>query len=192
MRIDPGRNELYVSDGEQNQNHRVIVFDATSGAYKRHWGAYGEKPDDAAAIAAVKAGDRPSKHFGTAVHCVRFDRDGVVYVCDRSNGRFQLFQKNGRFVREIFLSEPSANPAAIADLDFSPDQNFLYVADSGNQKMWILRRGTMGVVGSFGGPGPAAGQFATTLHDIAVDSKGNLYTGEAAAAGRIQKWTVRR
>jgi hypothetical protein len=29
-------NELYVADGYGNR--RVIVFDATSGAYKRHWG----------------------------------------------------------------------------------------------------------------------------------------------------------
>ncbi len=49
MRVDLRSNELYVSDGETNRNHRVIVFDSETGAYKRHWGAYGGKPDDAAA-----------------------------------------------------------------------------------------------------------------------------------------------
>jgi hypothetical protein len=38
-------NELFVADGYFN--HRVVVFDATTGAYKRHWGAYGKQPDDA-------------------------------------------------------------------------------------------------------------------------------------------------
>jgi L-ascorbate metabolism protein UlaG (beta-lactamase superfamily) len=76
------------------------------------------------------------------------------------------------------------------DIDFSPDQQFIYVADGGNQKLWILRRDTRQVVASLGGPGPAAGQFATSLHDIVVDSKGNLYTGEAATGGRVQKFAV--
>ena len=35
---------------------------------------------------------------------------------------------------------------------------------------------------------PGAGQFATTLHDLTVDSKGNVYTGEAATGGRVQKF----
>ena len=191
MRIDLDRNEVYVSDGEMNQHHRVIVFDANTGTYKRHWGAYGAKPDDAAAIAAEKGGGSPSKHFGSAVHCVRIDRDNFVYVCDRSNGRFQIFHPDGRFVREIFVARGEPRPAAVADLDFSPDQRFVYIGDSGNQKMWVLRRPGFQVVGSFGASGPAPGQFATTLHDIAVDSRGNIYTGEAAAAGRVQKWVKR-
>ena len=42
--VDPKTNELYVADGYGNR--RVIVFDADTGKYKRHWGAYGHKPDD--------------------------------------------------------------------------------------------------------------------------------------------------
>jgi hypothetical protein len=44
MVVDEAANELYVADGYVN--HRIIVFDATTGAYKRHWGAYGKQPDD--------------------------------------------------------------------------------------------------------------------------------------------------
>ncbi|HKH01399.1 MAG TPA: hypothetical protein VKB08_11860, partial [Bradyrhizobium sp.] len=43
--IDKDANEIYIADGYGNR--RIIVFDATSGAYKRHWGAYGNPPDDA-------------------------------------------------------------------------------------------------------------------------------------------------
>ena len=39
--VDPQTNELFVADGYGN--HRVIVFDAETGKYKRHWGAYGHK-----------------------------------------------------------------------------------------------------------------------------------------------------
>ena len=66
----------------------------------------------------------------------------------------------------------------------------MYVADGTNSKVWILRRDTFAVVGAIGGPGKALGLFATSLHDIMVDSRGNLYTGEAAAAGRIQKFRL--
>jgi hypothetical protein len=42
--VDPKTNEVYVADGYGN--HRVIVFDAETGKYKRHWGAYGKRPED--------------------------------------------------------------------------------------------------------------------------------------------------
>jgi DNA-binding beta-propeller fold protein YncE len=191
VRVDGRAREIYVSDGEQNQNHRVIVFNSETGAYKRHWGAYGERPDDVAAVAPLDPAAPPSRQFGSAVHCVRFDRDGLVYVCDRSNSRFQIFRKDGRFVKEAFVAKESGSAGSVYDLDFSPDQQFLYVADGANQKVWILRRDELRVVGSFGERGPGPGQFATSLHDLAVDSKGNIYTGEAAAGGRVQKFARR-
>lgn len=191
MRVDRQSNEIYVSDGEQNQNHRVIVFDSETGAYKRHWGAYGGRPDDAAATAPVDPAGPPPKQFGNAVHCLRIDRDGLVYVCDRSNSRFQIFRKDGSFVKEIFVANVPSGGGTVADLDFSPDQKFLYVADGSNQKVWILLREQMRVLGSFGGRGSGAGQFATTLHDLTVDSKGHVYTGEAASGGRVQKFARR-
>ena len=189
MRFDPQSNEVFVSDGE-NQNHRVIVFDADSGAYKRHWGAYGARPDDAAAVGRFNPSTEPPKQFGSAVHCLKIARDGLVYACDRSNNRFQIFRKDGTFVKEVFIAKETT-AGSVWDIDFSPDQRFMYVADGGNQKMWILKRDDQQVVGSFGSPGPAAGQFATSLHDIVVDSKGNLYTGEAATGGRVQKFRVK-
>src|SRR5262249_39275207 len=42
--VDAAANEAYVADGYGNK--RVIVYDAETGKYKRHWGAYGHKPDD--------------------------------------------------------------------------------------------------------------------------------------------------
>lgn len=190
MRVDLQTSEVFVSDGEQDQNHRVIVFDSENGAYKRHWGAYGKKPDDVAARAPIDPAGPPPGQFGNAVHCLRLDRDGLVYVCDRSNSRFQIFRKDGSFLKETFVAKTAAGGAAVADLDFSPDQKFLYVADGANQKVWILLREQMRVLGSFGERGAGAGQLATTLHDLTVDSKGNVYTGEAATAGRVQKFVL--
>ena len=187
VRVDARAREIYVSDGEQNQNHRVIVFDSETGAYKRHWGAFGNKPNDAAI-----GTDEAHMQFGSAVHCVRIDRDGFVYVCDRSHSRFQIFRKEGTYERTVSVPRvPDRTAGTLYDLDFSPDQKFLYVADGANQRVWILRRRDMQIVDWFGERGAGAGQFATSLHDLAVDSKGNIYTGEAAAAGRVQKFAPR-
>ena len=78
-----------------------------------------------------------------------------MYVCDRSNNRVQTFRKDGSFHNEIFIAKESGAAGTVYDLDFSPDQKFIYVADGGNQKVWILRRGQSSVVGSFGERGPA-------------------------------------
>jgi DNA-binding beta-propeller fold protein YncE len=186
VRVDTRAREIFVSDGEQNRNHRVIVFDSETGAYKRHWGAFGQKPDDAAF-----GTDTEHMQFGSAVHCVRFDRDERVYVCDRSNSRIQIFRKDGTYENGMEVPRVRGPVGTVYDLDFSPDQRFAYVADGANQRVWVLRRKDMRVVDWFGERGSGAGQFATSLHDIAVDSKGNIYTGEAAAAGRVQKFSVR-
>jgi DNA-binding beta-propeller fold protein YncE len=191
MRFDTQLNEVFVSDGEQNRNHRVIVLDAETGAYKRHWGAYGARPDDAAVEAKFDPNGQPPRQFGSAVHCLRIARDGLVYVCDRSNNRFQIFRKDGTFVREVFVAKETRGAGSVWDIEFSQDQRYMYVADGTNMKVWIVRRDTYDVTGSFGGPGSQPGQFATSLHVLMTDSRGNLYTGEAAAAGRIQKFRLK-
>lgn len=191
MRFDSATNEVFVSDGEGNRHHRVVVFDSETGAYKRHWGAYGARPDDGAAVATFDPAAPAPKQFGSAVHCLRIARDGLVYVCDRANNRFQIFRKDGTFVREMFVAKETGGTGSVWDIEFSPDQTFMYVADGTNQKVWVLRRETLTVEGAFGGPGRDAGLFATPVHDIAVDSAGNVYTGEAATAGRVQKFRPR-
>ena len=75
--VDPEANEAYVADGYLNK--RVIVFDADTGQYKRHWGAYGEEPDDS--DPGPYDPDAPAaKQFRNPVHAVRISDDGFVYV----------------------------------------------------------------------------------------------------------------
>src|SRR6202051_3845943 len=95
--IDKGADEIYVADGYGN--HRVIVFDAMTGAYKRHWGAYGNKPDDAKQPPYDPKAP-VSQQFANPVHCVKIANDGRGYVCDRLNDRIQVFQKDRTFVTE--------------------------------------------------------------------------------------------
>ena len=75
MFIDPKTNEVYVADGYGN--HRVIVFDADTGKYKRHWGAYGHKPDDTRPAAATIRTRRSAQQFRNPVHCAELSEDGL-------------------------------------------------------------------------------------------------------------------
>lgn len=176
VRVDPATNELYVADGYGN--HRVIVFDATTGAYKRHWGANGRPP-----------GEPGVKAFGNPVHCVRIATDGLVYVCDRRNNRIQVFRRDGAFVKEITLAPDTRGNGAVWDLDFSVDrgQTYLYAADGENNHVWMLQRDSGRVLSRLGRSGRQAGHFHW-VHNLAVDSKGNLYTAEVETAKRAQKF----
>lgn len=179
-----GTNELFVADGYQHR--RVIVFDANTGTYKRHWGAYGKHPDDAAPVNYVP--DRPPPAQFSAVTCARISRDGLVYVCDRSNHRFQVFKTDGTFVAEKVLA-PRTQQGGVHDLAFSadPEQRFIYVAELRNAQILILQRSTLEVVGSLGYKGRFAGGF-TNPAVVGVDTKGNLYVGEGSDAKRVQRF----
>lgn len=209
MVVDEAARELYVADGYVN--HRIIVFDADTGAYKRHWGAFGKAPDDGWFTRAgerlpgpfsgvVQHEDKPSQYDPNGqspaqfriVHAVRITNDGLVYVCDRTNDRLQVFRKDGTFVREQFLAKDTFGSGSVWDAGFSPDpqQTYLIVIDGTNQQVYVLRRSTLDVVNTFGHAGHQAGEFYGA-HVLAVDSHGNLFVGETYEGKRVQKF-VRR
>ena len=178
--------EVYVADGYGNR--RVIVFDSETGAYKRHWGAYGKRPNDEK-MPAYDPARPPSQQFGSPVHCVRFSNEGLVYVCDRVNNRFQVFRKDGTFVNEFFFEKSTRLSGSVSDLVLSPDgkQTFIYMVDGVNNELRIVDRGSGETLGRIGRPGRFAGQFHV-VHNIAVDSEGNVYTTEVNTGQRVQKF----
>jgi DNA-binding beta-propeller fold protein YncE len=183
--VDVAANEVYVADGYLN--HRVIVFDADTGAFKRMWGAYGKPPTDEKLTYNPDA--PPSQQFGSPVHCVRLARDGLVYVCDRQNDRIQVFRKDGTFVKEFIVAKNTLANGSVWDLRLSidPAQTFLFNADGANNEVRTLVRDTGEVVGAFGRNGRQAGEFHW-VHNLAIDSKGNLYTTEVDTGKRAQKF----
>jgi sugar lactone lactonase YvrE len=114
-----------------------------------------------------------------------------VFVCDRANNRFQIFRKDGTFVKEVIVAKQARGPlGTVADLVFSPDDRFMYVTDTANAKIWILARDDFRVVGSVGQRGRYAGQL-TMPHDMDIDSKGNVYVGESQDGRRVQKFVYK-
>jgi hypothetical protein len=208
LEVDPRTNELYIADGYTNL--RVIVVDAETGHYKRHWGAYGQNPvddtqDKPGAGGAYVKNQAPSPNFRNPVHAVRITNDGLVYVADRTNDRIQVFDKKKvgspcqnpmrqrgvcGFVGEFFVERDTLGPGSTWDVDVSSDreQKFLFNADGTNQYIWTLLRKTGQILDRFGRNGRSAGQFHW-VHNLAVDSKGNMYTAEVDTGKRAQKFT---
>jgi len=186
--VYPKTNEVFVADGYQNR--RVIVFDADTGKFKRMWGAYGNKPDDSAPRTRVFEGPGPQQF--NLVHGVMISNDDLVYVSDRVNNRIQVFTPDGKFIKEGFIARGTRDNRGTAfAVTFSPDkaQKYLYVPDGSNDKVRILDRQTLQVIGSFGTGGPYAGEWHW-LHSLATDSKGNLYTAESRG-NRLQKFVFK-
>ncbi len=184
--VDIAAKEVYAADGYGNR--RVVVFDSETGAYKRHWGAYGNKPNDAKTPPYDPAA-APSQQFGNPVHCIRIANDGLVYVCDRTNNRLQIFRKDGTFVSEHFFERQTRLNGTVYEIAFSPDaeQRFIYMVDGSNGEIRIVERKTLQVLGHFGRIGRQAGQFVA-VHNITVDRQGNIYTAEVNTGQRVQKF----
>jgi DNA-binding beta-propeller fold protein YncE len=189
MFVDPKTNELYVADGYGN--HRVIVFDADTGKYKRHWGAYGHKPDDTD-LGPYKPSDPPAQQFRNPVHCAQLANDGLLYVCDRANDRIQVFKPDGTFVKEIIIAKNTLGDGSVWDIAFSrdPEQKYIYLADGANEKVYIILRSTMEILSSFGDGGRQPGEFYA-VHSIATDARGDIFTTETYRGQRVQKFVYK-
>jgi hypothetical protein len=198
--IDDDAQELYVADGYLNK--RVLVYDLVTGAFKRGWGAYGIPLNaiDNNPAPTWNASDPPPKQFTPPVHCIHISKDGLVYVCDRGSDRVQVFTKQGKFIQEFFVhrTTPGTGPTCakfpcgtVYELAFSNDakQKYLFVADGTNNVVWILDRSNGKILGSVGHFGRYAGQFHQ-VDGLAVDSHGNMYTGEVGTGKRVQKFVL--
>ena len=187
--VDPKENEAYIADGYGNK--RVAVIDADTGKFKRYWGAYGNKPDDAN-IGRYDPNAPPAQQFRTPVHCAELSTDGFVYVCDRPNDRIQVFRKDGTFVKEAFIAKRTLGDGSVWDIAFSKDaqQKYLYLADGKNEKVYVMDRQSLEILTSFGDGGRQPGQFFA-VHSIATDSKGNIFTTETYEGRRLQKFVYK-
>jgi len=170
--VDPKTNELFVADGYGN--HRVAVFDADSGVFKRMWGAFGNKPmdDDNCQVVTPASFSDPGPQQFSIVHAIRVANDGTVYVADREYRRVQTFTKDGKFLKQLVRnSAPFAR-----DLALSPDagQQFLYVG--GGTGIFVVDRKTLEILGNL----QPAGMIGAG-HQIATDSKGNLYIAQTGS-----------
>jgi DNA-binding beta-propeller fold protein YncE len=197
--VDTTANEVFIAD---TGHRRIAVFDSESGKFKRAWGAYGEKPG---ADPGAYDPNAPAARQFRDVTCIDIAKDGSVYVCDRTSDRIQVFQKDGKFVKEAVIAKGTLGAVvpgqfgavssfgSVWDVAFSNDaqQRYLFVADGQNKKVRILQRDNLTEVGSIGQGGRQPGRFLA-VGSIAVDSRGNVYTGEQHHGKRVQKFVTGR
>jgi len=187
--FDSKAQEAYAADGYGNK--RVAVLDMSTGKIKRFWGAYGNVPKDTN-YGRYSPDSALIPQFRNPVHCAEPSNDGLVYVCDRPNDRIQVFQKDGKFVKEVRIFPRTLGDGSVWDIAFSKDaaQKYMYLADGKNERVYIMDRQSLEILTSFGDGGRQPGLFFA-VHSIATDSKGNLYTTETYEGKRVQKFVYK-
>ena len=178
--VDPASGEVYIADGYGNR--RIVVFDR-EGKYVRQFGRQATKEEAEASVGGAFLG---------IVHCVILSNDGLLYVCDRDGKRIQVFDKAGNFKKNFFIKRRRADLPGNGSpwwihLSHDPAQKTMYVADGVNEVIWTLDRESGQTQAGFGRLGHMAGEF-TFLHTIAMNSKGDLFTGETVGGRRVQKF----
>ena len=189
IRLDEPARELYAADNYLGG--RVMVFDLDTLQFKRGWGAYGHTLSEITTNDADRAytpgGPMPKEFRGHLT--LNISNDGFVYAADRNANRIQVTTKQGKFLREFIVAPTTGVGGSTGGVMFSPDkaQQFLYISDLTNNHIWFLNREDGKIIGQMGNMGENGGQFFG-LHMIAVDSKGDIYTGEVFAGERVQRF----
>ena len=160
---------LYVTDGYKNS--RVIKFSA-AGKYLFEWGKRGSK-----------------KSEFNIPHAVSLDSTGNVYVADRENNRIQIFDPNGKFIKE-FTDNTFGTICSVAfdktnsKLFAVDDFTFLKVKHRGSDVFILNSVGN--VQTRFGRSTSNQGEISW-YHDLAIDKDENIYIGDILG-NTIQKF----
>ncbi len=214
MTVDPRTNRMYVADGYGNR--RILIVDAATGQYIGHFGAYGQNPVDDPEGTDIdpydagpwagdyRDGNMTPMFFRSPLHCATLSADGLLYACDRGNNRIQVFDVSEvgdtcsnpdaepgvcGFVRDVHVAPHTASGTAVsAALSTDPAESCLYVGDLANGTFYIINRENFHELDRIGRSGRQVGEFHW-LHIVAVDSEGNIYTGEVDTGQRIQKFS---
>lgn len=173
----------YISDGYINT--RVAKVDK-NGNWLASWGEPGSAPGQ----------------FNTP-HSIAADAQGNIYVADRGNRRIQVFDGNGKFLREITIDvpvDPNARPAmgnkpTATTGTMSPGAPWTVCITPGPHQVLFASDAFPGriyklslegkVLGVFGESGKQLKQFGW-IHEIACPSENEIYVAE------LLNWRVQK
>lgn len=142
---------------------RVLKFDK-DGRFITSWGGKGKEPGQ----------------FDVA-HGITIDPKGLLWVMDRENSRIQVFDGNGKFVRE---QKYRGLPCSVS---FAKDAAFMVNGFTGQ----LLRLDASGkVLAAMGKPGTAPGEFGEA-HFVAVSPRGDIYVADSVN-GQLMKFVRKK
>src|SRR3989454_2473249 len=157
--------DIFVAQGHtpgMNGDPRVLRFDKT-GKFIKSWGGKGKEPGK----------------FDVA-HGIAIDAKGWLWVTDRENQRIQIFDQDGKFIKELkYAGLPCS-------LDIG-SQNIYMVNGFAGQLLKLDLDGK--VLAATGKPGNGLGAFGEA-HMIAVSPKGEIFVADSVNAN-VQKFVKR-
>ena len=154
------QGEIFVVQGHGRGEPKVIKFDK-DGNFIKAWGKKGTGPGE----------------FDIA-HSIAIDAQGLVYVADRNNQRIQVFDADGKYLRE------SNHPGTPCGLFIDPDQNLWLAHGHAGRLIKLDLNGN--VLGSTGSQGKGPGQFGEA-HFLAVSAQGDVFVADTLN-WRVQKF----
>ena len=152
------------------------------------WGAYGKTPSDD----PIPHYNPNSPQFGNPVHCAEPSNDGLIYVCDRTNDRIQIFKDDGTYVKQIVLETNTKGDGSVWEIAFSkdPQQKFMYVSDGANEKIHVFDRAVdEGAL--------LVRRWRTAARPVLCGAQhrhglqGNIFTTETYRGQRVQKFVYK-
>jgi peptidylamidoglycolate lyase len=153
---------FYVSDGYGNS--RVVKFSST-GKYIKAWGTYGNRPGEF-----------------IIPHGIAIDKNNTIYVADRQNNRIQLFDTSGNFIKEL---KNDVHVEQLPSISIDKADHLFAIDYDPTKKMDNTANGStifefdpfQNAKNHFGAAG-SVNRTTSYFHDIAIDSKGNIYVGD--------------
>ncbi len=114
--VDPKTNEAYrrrrlLQQARRRARRRYRQDEALLGRLRQQAGRCQSRP--------LRPEGAPAQQFRNPVHCVERSNDGLVYVCDRANNRLQVFNPDGKFVKEAFYAKNTLASGSVWDIAFS-------------------------------------------------------------------------
>ena len=154
--------DVFVAQGHtpgMNGDPRVLKFDKT-GKFIKSWGGKGKEPGK----------------FDVA-HGLALDAKGQLWVTDRENQRIQVFDQDGKYIKELkYAGLPCS-------LEIGA-QNIYMVNGFAGQLLKLDLEGK--VLSATGKPGRGLGEFGEA-HVIAVSPKGEIYVADSVNSA-VQKF----
>jgi len=177
--------DTFISDGYVNS--RVAKYDK-NGKWIKSFGEPGSGPGQL-----------------NTPHSIATDKDGNVYVANRGNSRIEVFDGDGKYLRQIKINEPfdyantvplignkppadlvgTMGPGAPWTVCITPGPNqVIYASDAFPGRVYKISLDGK-VLGKLGGTGRQLKEFGW-IHEIACPSENEIYVGELIN-WRVQK-----